>query len=266
MDKRGIIIVAYGLSTTNAEQVFTAFCKEAELCFKPLSVRYAFTAEHGRKALAKKRIKSDSVVKAIEKMAFEKFTHIYIQSLHLIPGIEYKNLLKDAEICAEKLKIKINVAAPLFNDTYFFEKALSALSENSSFIQAENEAILFMGHGTNKEEEPEADEIYCRLAQKLSNINPSVFLACMKGSLTLENAIDNMKKRNINKLYLFPLLSLIGRHASEDMGGDNEDSWKSILENEGFTCEAILHSLLQYDDFTEFWLKSLKDLIENKAK
>ncbi len=263
MEKKGIIIVAYGLGSLSAGQVFAAFCKEAELCFKPLPVRYAFTSEHGRKALAKRKIKSDSVLKAIEKMVFEKFTHIYIQSLHLIPGVEYKNLLQEAGKCAQEHGIRIDVASPLFNEDYFFVNAVSTLVEKSSCIQADNEAILYMGHGTNKEDEPEADAIYISLAKALEKKHSSVFLACMNGSLELEDVIKKLKARNINKIYLLPFLTLIGRHATEDMGGDNDDSWKSQLESEGFECEVILHSLLQYDDFTEYWLKSLRDLIEN---
>ncbi len=262
MEKKGIIIVAYGLGSTNAEQVFHAFCKEAELLFKPLPVRYAFTSEHGRSALAKRRVKSDSVIKAIEKMLFEKYTHIYIQSLHLIPGIEYKSLLADVEECVNKHKVHIKVASPLFCEKTFFEQAVQTLSENSSTIKQSNEAVLYMGHGTNKDEESDADALYSSLAIALNKEHSSVYLACMKGSVLLEHTIADMKLKKIEKVYLYPLLSLIGRHATEDMGGESDDSWKSQLEAEGFTCEVRLHSLLQYNDFIEFWLQSLRELVE----
>ncbi len=262
MEKKGIIIVAYGLGSANAEQVFHAFCKGAEQTFKPLPVRYAFTSELGRKALAQRRIKSDSVNKAIEKMVFEKFTHICIQSLHLIPGVEYKNLLTDVQKCTEKHNVIIKLASPLFCENSFFNQAVQVLSDNSQAIKSSSEAVLYMGHGTNKEEESDADELYLSLAEALIKKHPSVYLACMKGSIELEQVIADMKKRSIEKVYLYPLLTLIGRHAKEDMGGNNDDSWKSQLENEGFICEVRLHSLLQYDDFIEFWMQSLKELVE----
>jgi sirohydrochlorin cobaltochelatase len=37
-----------------------------------------------------------------------------------------------------------------------------------------------------------------------------------------------------------------GDHANNDMAGDEEDSWKSILQEEGYTVQPVLRGLGQY--------------------
>ncbi len=262
MSKKGILIVAFGLGTFSAEQAFSAFCKEAENVFKPIPVRYGFTSEHSRKLLAERGKKSDSVKKAIEKMIFEKYTHIYIQSLHLIPGIEYQNLLATVEQIMQEQEILISVASPLFKEPSFFNQAVQSLSETAEILENDDEAIVYMGHGTHKHKEPQADALYADISYHLQTVDERIFLACMKGSVTLETILPTLKSRGYKKIYLYPLLTLIGRHATEDMAGENEDSWKSQLENEGFICDARCVSLLQTSDFIRFWLHSLQELLD----
>lgn len=259
--KKGILIVAFGLGSTNAEQTFHAFCKLAEQEFAPLHLRHAFTSETGRTRLAHKGKKSDSVIKAFEKMIFEKYTHIYVQSLHLIPGIEYHNLIRSAKDIMNKHSVSIRIASPLFYEEKFFNLSVEALKKNLSLLTSSHEAIIYMGHGTKKTREPQADALYLKLAHVLQEKDKRLFLACMKGSITLKELIPQLKEQDIHKVHLFPLLSLIGRHAIDDMAGDDEKSWKSQLEKAGFSCQATCLSLLQADDFISFWIRSLKELI-----
>ena len=51
-----------------------------------------------RERIAAARMKSDSVLKALRRMAFERYEEIAVQSLHLIPGMEYDGVLGDVEL------------------------------------------------------------------------------------------------------------------------------------------------------------------------
>ena len=50
-----------------------------------------------------------------------------------------------------------------------------------------------------------------------------------------------------------------GDHASNDMASDEEDSWKSILEKEGFKVQCSLKGLGEYKDIRELYIKHIKE-------
>ncbi len=270
MAKKGILIVAYGLGSFNASQAFSAFCKEAEKLFNPFGLRYAFTSELSRKILAERGKKSDSVKKAIEKMLFEKYTHIYVQSLHLVPGQEYENLLKVIDEILQKypttqnsaFKPQIKIAPALFQEERFFQKAVNSMVDNALLMHEDNEALLYMGHGT-KNLGNQADSIYNKLHKSLQAKDSRIYLACMEGSHTLDDILPLFLERKYKKIHLLPFLTLIGKHANEDMAGDDSSSWKSRLEEKGFLCNAKCVALLQTEDFINFWLESLANLVSD---
>lgn len=65
---------------------------------------------------------------------------------------------------------------------------------------------------------------------------------------------DNSQK---TKVWLMPLLSVVGHHATQDMAGQKSDSWRSRIEAEGYTCKAILRGIADSDDFVTLWLDNL---------
>jgi sirohydrochlorin cobaltochelatase len=75
-------------------------------------------------------------------------------------------------------------------------------------------------------------------------------------------AIDDIKewllKRNIDKAYLMPFMSVAGDHAINDMAGEEADSWKSVLTKAGINCVPILKGTAEYDDFVNIWVNHIK--------
>jgi sirohydrochlorin cobaltochelatase len=47
------------------------------------------------------------------------------------------------------------------------------------------------------------------------------------------------------------------------MAGPEEDSWKSILEKEGITCEPVLKGMAEYPEFVEMWVDHLKTVFSH---
>jgi sirohydrochlorin cobaltochelatase len=58
-------------------------------------------------------------------------------------------------------------------------------------------------------------------------------------------------------------MSVAGDHARNDMAGPEEDSWKSILEKEGITCEPVLKGMAEYPEFVEMWVDHLKTVFSH---
>ena len=84
--KRGILLAAFGSGSSQGESTLRRFDAQVRKAFPDVSVRWAFTSMLMRERLASERKKSDSVHKALKKMAFEKFTHVAVQPVHVIPG------------------------------------------------------------------------------------------------------------------------------------------------------------------------------------
>ncbi len=57
-------------------------------------------------------------------------------------------------------------------------------------------------------------------------------------------------------------MSVAGDHANNDMAGDEEDSWKSILEKEGFEVNIIMKGLADYPEVVNLWVQHLREAFD----
>ena len=69
-------------------------------------------------------------------------------------------------------------------------------------------------------------------------------------------------KGGYEKAVLQPLMVVAGDHANNDMAGDGEDSWKTILEREGYEVECILEGLGQIPAIRDIYMEHIKTAIE----
>ena len=60
-----------------------------------------------------------------------------------------------------------------------------------------------------------------------------------------------------------PFMSVAGDHARNDLAGDEEDSWKSILTKQGFECDVTLKGTAEYDNMIDIWAGHLKDAMDH---
>lgn len=255
--KVGILIAAYGSSNMQSSQAIRYFQARLEAYYN-VPVRIAFTSETLRKRLAHARTKSDSVLKALQKMAFERFTHVIVQSLHLIAGIEYHEVLEDTKIAQEQFGITVSFGLPLLTKEQDIEKVVLALQSLVPDSYQENDIVIWMGHGTSHE----AEHLYLSLHTLLHSYNENMYSACMEGVLTLKEVKEDLKlKSTIHKVWLLPLLTVVGKHALCDMAGDDEKSWKSQIKALGFECEPYLKGLAESCKIQDIWIDRINDAI-----
>jgi sirohydrochlorin cobaltochelatase len=134
------------------------------------------------------------------------------------------------------------------------ETVAQALLKNIPGRKA-GDAVIFMGHGT---EHHPADAIYLAMNQVFQEIDSNAFVAAVEGNNSLETVIPKLKKRKANRVFLVPLMSVAGDHAKNDMAGDEDDSWKSILTAKGFKVEPILKGTAEHLEIVDIWLEHLK--------
>ena len=76
--------------------------------------------------------------------------------------------------------------------------------------------------------------------------------------MVLRSKGDSTDEKKIEKAYLMPFMSVAGDHAKNDMGGDEDDSWKSIFTKAGIQCIPILKGTAEYQDSVNIWVSHIR--------
>lgn len=186
------------------------------------------------------------------------YKEIVVQSLQVIPGEEFRRVrdsyVKDfmnnkngdfTEEYMHSIDGKVAVGRPLMGaDSDVTELADVLYAENDIQTALQNNGVVaFMGHGNPEGYDYFGANIrYTELEVVLQEKNPNLFV----GTVDMEdNFIDDvlarMKEKGLsgNNVQLYPLMSIAGDHAHNDMA-DNEDeeSWYSVLNAAGFKTQA----------------------------
>ncbi len=272
--KRGVLLVAYGCGNIRGAAALRAVQAATEARFR-LPVRWAFTSETMRLRLASSRTKSDSVLKALKRMRYERYTHVAVQPLHLIPGMEYDGVAADCRVIAKEGRMTVSLGRPLLSsldpDDECVAQAAETLLRHISPLRSSHEPVVCMAHGSRHE----CDILYRRWGEAVRARDSHIHVACMVGSgmvrpdeATKETpAFDGLdmllpaltaEAAPSGRVWLLPLLSVVGRHTLEDMAGPSPTSWKSRLEAAGFRCQAELRGLADDPAFVDLWLDRLE--------
>ena len=254
--KKAILLVAFGTSDPEAAMAFELVEKRARERFPGVEMRWAYTSRMIRYKLAKQGKLLDSPETAFAKLMDDGYTHVAVLSLHTIPGEEFHELYQNAHLFGQMSGgfQKVLVARPLLSSGKDMETVAQVLLKNIPGRKA-GDAVIFMGHGT---EHHPADAIYLAMNQVFQEIDSNAFVAAVEGNNSLETVIPKLKKRKANKVFLVPLMSVAGDHAKNDMAGDEDDSWKSILTAKGFKVEPILKGTAEHLEIVDIWLEHLK--------
>ena len=66
-----------------------------------------------------------------------------------------------------------------------------------------------------------------------------------------------------NKLYVHPLLLVLGDHALNDLFGDEEDSVVNVLKEAGYEVEEMHHALGEYTEIQDIYCQHIQDCIDD---
>ena len=258
--KKGILLVTFGTSYPEAHVAFNNIENRVKSEFPEVEVRWAYTSKIIRKILKKRGEQIDSPAEALAKMGEDGFTHVAVQSLHIIPGEEYDNLKLTVEAFNKMPKgiQQIKIGTPLLYADADNQKLATFIANQFKTELDKNTALLLMGHGTHHP----SNIYYPGFQYYLSQKSDKYFLATVEGYPSLDNVIPKLKEEGIEKVVLTPFMSVAGDHAQNDMAGDEEGSWKSVLEKEGFEVEVILKGLAEYNKVVDVWVEHLKEKYE----
>lgn len=262
MSKKGILVVSFGTSYEETRKAtIEAIENKIRKTYKDYEVRRAFTSGMIINKLKNRdNIHIDNPEEALEKMARDGFEEVIVQSLHIIPGDEYDEIkIAVHRFRNKKAFKKLTLGRPLLYRIEDYFNVVEALKPQIPEIR-EDSAVLFMGHGSVHH----SNSCYSQFQYVLKQSGlKNIFVANVEGFPEIDVVVRKLKERNIKEVTLMPFMIVAGDHATNDMAGEDEDSWKNILEKEGFKVNIYLHGLGENRGIQDIYTQYVQDCIDN---
>ena len=280
-----VLLVAFGSTWNNAFKAFDATKAAYEKAFPNADVYVCFSSDIciNRASVGENEDENGNIVKRdyyeprylLHAIGAAKYSKIYVQSLQVIPGEEFANVVA----CVKKFMNNGYIASAHLDDEY-----LAQLEENEAIYlgmpllndpetdvpevarqlnalykdEAAKGAVLFMGHGNPDTYDTfKANVRYTQLEEALQDINKNYFVGTVDMPDNYKDQVmERMQQSGIKagNIYLHALMSIAGDHAHNDMAGqgeeyqpeedewnDNEEvSWFEYFKHNGYTSNVTL--------------------------
>ena len=257
--KTALLAVSFGTSFHDSREATIGAIEAAlQRAFPDMPVRRAFTSKIIKKKLMERDgIHVDNVQEAMTRLREEGYTQVVVQPTHFMSGIEYDRLVEDLKPFQSQFEA-LELGTPLLTDDEDFLAVADAITADEDTWD-ECTAHVFMGHGT----EHGANNAYTKLQQVLDdNDHYDIYIGTVEAEPGIEDVIQDMDGYIYTHVILQPLMVVAGDHANNDMAGEDEDSWKSLLEAEGYLVECKLDGLGANPDIQAIYVKHAKAAME----
>ena len=258
-----IVLASFGSTDPDAQKVQEEFVKAAVERYAPIPVRLAVTSRLVQRVVREKGGEAPSLFRVLADLGDQGYTHVAVQSMHVVAGEEFKGVMEIAEAQAGLPKgiTRIAVGNPLVASNDDAEALAGALLTSLPADRKAGEAVVFVGHGT----EGTGGLIYPALQWHLQAKDAGLHASTVEGVPSMDdtlNALPPAQKSGKTRVWLAPLLALAGEHTRNDIMGDEDDSWKSTLTARGYTCMPVNRALLAIPAVRDLWFNHLDEALE----
>ena len=272
-----ILLVAFGSTWEQAYDTFETIQQEYQSSFTGWDVYLSFSsaicinnARAGENVAPRDYYDPEHWLTAIGLAGYKQ---IVVQSLQVIPGEEYRRVrdtyVKDfmnnrngdfTDSYMKSLDLNVAVGTPLMAEESDAANLASVLNQEADIKAAVAEGIVaFMGHGNPEGYDYYGGNIrYLQLEDYLRALNENYYVGTVDMDETyVDNVLEHIQGGTFNyevgdvtktvtyaansskKAQLYPLMSIAGDHAHNDMADDEDDeSWYSMFNAAGIETQA----------------------------
>lgn len=252
--KKAILVVSFGTSFHRTrEKTIDRIEEEIGRAYPEYALYRAWTSKMIIAKLKRRDgISIPAVAEAVEAMLEDGVTELLVQPTHILNGIENDQMKEDVLRYEERFE-RLAFGAPLLTSTEDNEAVISAVMEGFPEL-GEREALVFMGHGTTHY----ANSIYAALDYTFKDMGyPHVFLGTVEAYPSFETLLKLVRDFAPEKVILAPFMVVAGDHAIHDMSSEDEDSWRSRFQREGFSVECVMRGLGEYPGIRRVYVEHL---------
>lgn len=259
-----ILVVSFGTSYNDSRDITIGAVEEAiAQAFPDYEIRRAFTAQIIIDKLKERDgLAIDNVVEAMDRLVADDVKNVIIQPTHIMNGFEYDDVVAEVMPYADKFE-SFSIGKPLLTAHTDYERVMEAIMADESEVGSEETALVYMGHGT----EHFANATYSQMQLMLQFAGyENVFIGTVEGFPALDNVLAELKAGGYRKVILTPFMIVAGDHANNDMAGDEDDAWKTVLENAGYEVECRIQGLGQNPAIGQIIVEHVQSAMSADAK
>lgn len=258
MEHKGLLVVSFGTSypetrKKNIEHLETLLAE----AFPDRTFYRAYTSGMIRKKLWERdQILIPSVKEAAQAALEDGITDLLVQPTHIMNGIENDQMKEDI-LGLESHFNKISFGDPLISSTEDQFAVIEALMEELPCL-SDQEALVFMGHGSTHH----ANTLYAALDYAFKQAGyPGVYVGTVEAYPDVQAVLAQLREKDIRRVYLTPFMLVAGDHASNDLAGEETDSWNSLFRAEGYETSCILKGLGEYDGICDLYVRHARQAL-----
>ncbi|RZB36523.1 MAG: sirohydrochlorin cobaltochelatase [Desulfobacteraceae bacterium Eth-SRB2] len=285
--KVAIVLASFGTTVPSAIESITNIQQEVKKAFPDVPVKLTFTSNIIRsiwkerqaeakkwlgKGIPKEVLYVKNIIATVGDLREDGYRNIIVQPTHMFFMEQAQDLSSYvnafASIKTTKKKWmpfdKIVMGRPAMGgpgDRYDYhedmEKVLKTLADDIKLARKNKAMLVYMGHGN----EHWSTGIYMEAAKKMQELYPDVvtYIGSVEGFPGIKDVARYLSHFDSGKIVLKPFMIVAGDHATNDMAGDEEDSWKSILTKQGFKVIPVLKGLGSNDKFAKIFVDHIRD-------
>ncbi|PCI24929.1 MAG: sirohydrochlorin cobaltochelatase [SAR324 cluster bacterium] len=289
-NKKAIVLAHFGTTVLSALKSLDATKEAIREAFPETPIAISFTSNIIRGIWARRRVEAQlwldqgvpqeflyarSILGVIGDLQDQGFRSIIVQPTHIAHGEQYEDLrsyieglqsiqtIKKRWMPFEKIvcsRPTLGTHGVEFNYHSDIEEVVSALSADIELARKHQADLVYAGHGN----EYFSTGVYQETQQEFRRQYPDVktFIGLVEGYPSREDLLVDLHREGKKNIILKPFMLTAGDHACNDIGGDEEDSWKNRLTEQGFNVMTVLEGLGSNPDFSRLYAKRIHQTAE----
>lgn len=256
--KRAILVVSFGTSYADTcRKTIEQIENDIRDAYPQYRIYRAWTSGMIRRKLLKRDgVRIFDVKEAMEQMHADGITQVVVQPTHVINGIENDRMTADVHSC-EQLFEHVVIGTPLLTSREDNERVIRAVAEE--LHPSDEETVVLMGHGT----EHFSNSIYAALDYQFKDMGYSnIFMGTVESYPSFDTLMRQMSASEQKRLILAPFMIVAGDHATNDLAGEEDDSWKNQFEQAGFSVQCVLKGLGEYPAIRQVLLEHTRTAVK----